>query len=716
MLFQRSPSQQLLASILCLLVLPAHANESTPADLASEEVYFQDMPIVLTASRLSQPISEAPSAMTVIDSEMIKASGFRTVPELMQLVPGMYVGYVDGNTPVLSLHNSTDQYSRQMQVLIDGRSVYMPPYGGVNWADLPLLIDDIERIEVVRGPSSASHGTNSFYGVINIITRDPSTENGAGKLSITGGYASDAYAKLSGNGENFDYRISAGYRSDGGYSNTYLNDHNQTRIANFSGNYHPNGTDSINVQLGNSNGVYGKGIVQTNNVTVPFIRTDNLFRDTTGDSDFQQINWLHIWSTNDESKLTYSHTEDRTYDPLLCLTPTVATLLQTGCVLFSGGMNGTAQHSVYGQRDVLELQNTTQLGASNRLVWGANTENDYASDVLLMRTNPTVKSWSVFAHDEWRINSKVIVNAGTMFQDNGMGEQNNSPRASLNYHITPQHTLRFGISTATRSPTMMEQYINSNNSLFGGGYAPPASPLSSEHIISREIGYIGEFPSLGMTLDTRAYIDRVSDMILVDKCVDGAASNGLAYCNNDSWKNMGDSEFKGVDMTVKFSWDEKHSWLTANYAYQRATLYLSSLPTQYLSNVPTAYSSILGPDVQTYYQTQVINLFPQTVDTNSGSLLIAQRIADSWQLSAGYYFRAPVRVLDVSTDVTPETRMRRLDMRLAKTIKLDKGRSVEVATVVQNVTQDTYTKYDTLNAQTNVMFLRRAWLTGTFNF
>src|SRR5487761_2060492 len=244
MLFQRSPSQQLLASILCLLVLPAHANESTPADLASEEVYFQDMPIVLTASRLSQPISEAPSAMTVIDSEMIKASGFRTVPELMQLVPGMYVGYVDGNTPVLSLHNSTDQYSRQMQVLIDGRSVYMPPYGGVNWADLPLLIDDIERIEVVRGPSSASHGTNSFYGVINIITRDPSTENGAGKLSITGGYASDAYAKLSGNGENFDYRISAGYRSDGGYSNTYLNDHNQTGIANFSGNYHPNGTDS----------------------------------------------------------------------------------------------------------------------------------------------------------------------------------------------------------------------------------------------------------------------------------------------------------------------------------------------------------------------------------------------------------------------------------------------------------------------------------------
>jgi iron complex outermembrane receptor protein len=197
----------MLASWFLFLAMPAQGAENAPLNAAAEDYYFQDMPVVLTASRLSQPLSEAPSAMTVIDREMIKASGFRTVPELMQLVPGMYVGYVDGNTPVLSLHNSTDQYSRQMQVLIDGRSVYMPPLGGVNWADLPLLIDDIERIEVVRGPSSASHGTNSFYGVINIITRDVSSETGSGRLSLTGGYASDASAKFNRIGEQFDYRI-----------------------------------------------------------------------------------------------------------------------------------------------------------------------------------------------------------------------------------------------------------------------------------------------------------------------------------------------------------------------------------------------------------------------------------------------------------------------------------------------------------------------------
>lgn len=691
----------ILASWFLFLELPVLAAESTPSNTSTEDDFLQEMPVVLTASRLSQPLSEAPSAMTVIDRDMIKASGFRTVPELMQLVPGMYVGYVDGNTPVLSLHNSTDQYSRQMQVLIDGRSVYMPPLGGVNWANLPLLIDDIERIEVVRGPSSASHGTNSFYGVINIITRDVSSENGAGRLSLTGGNASDASAKISRIGEQFDYRISAGYRSDNGYSNTYLNDHNQTRIANFSGNYHPNAADSINVQLGSSNGVYGKGIVQTTGQDAGNIRTDNLFRDTTANSDFQLLSWLHTWSANNESKLTYSHTEDHTFDPLLCMTP-----FGPGCVVVHGSLSGTTQYSVYGQRDVLELQNTNQLGGNNRLVWGANTEYDYASDPLLLQSSPKLKSWRIFAHDEWRISPKAIFNLGTMFEDDGMGYQSNSPRASLNYHLTPLHTLRIGISTATRSPAMMEANIDASTPLFGGAYGPPVTPLAPEEIISREIGYIGEFPSLGLTLDTRAYIDHVNDMILVDKCVDGN------NCNVNSWKNMGYADFKGFDATLKLFWNEKHSSLTANYAYQRATMGLASLPTSWNNTVA---DTGLG-SVQAFYQSQFIGLFPQTVDSNSGSLLLSQRIADSWQLSAGYYFRAPVRVLDVSTDVTPESQISRLDMRLAKTFKLENSRSVEVAAIVQNATQDVYTKYDTLNAEVNVVFTRRGWLTATLNF
>ena len=136
-------------------------------DFLSEQAYLQDLPVVLSASRLSQPLSEAPNAMTVIDRQMIKASGFRTIPELFRLVPGMYVGNAGANTPIVSLNGISDQYSRRMQVLIDGRSVYLPPFGGVDWPDLPVMIDDIERIEVVRGPAAASHGTNSRAGSVS---------------------------------------------------------------------------------------------------------------------------------------------------------------------------------------------------------------------------------------------------------------------------------------------------------------------------------------------------------------------------------------------------------------------------------------------------------------------------------------------------------------------------------------------------------------------
>ena len=93
------------------------------ADYASETDYYQELPVVLSSSRLSQPLSEAPNAMTVIDRKMITASGFRSIADLFKLVPGMYVSYYKGSQPIVSYHGSTDQYTRRMQVLIDGRSV-----------------------------------------------------------------------------------------------------------------------------------------------------------------------------------------------------------------------------------------------------------------------------------------------------------------------------------------------------------------------------------------------------------------------------------------------------------------------------------------------------------------------------------------------------------------------------------------------------------------
>ena len=162
-----------------------------------------------------------------------------------------------------------------MQVLVDGRSIFMAPFGSVPWADLPLLIEDIERIEVVRGPSSASHGSNAFYGTINIITRDP---RGATETNIASrlGAASDASVRIAGSDSSWDYRVSLGYRSDEGLERSTLNDYNATRLYNVHLNIRPTPTDDIQLKLGASRGIYGLGIVG---------RPEDAFRETSSATD-----------------------------------------------------------------------------------------------------------------------------------------------------------------------------------------------------------------------------------------------------------------------------------------------------------------------------------------------------------------------------------------------------------------------------------------------
>ncbi len=106
--------------LIAALIMGVTAHKASAADYSSEQAYLQEFPVLLTASRLSQPLSEAPSAMTVIDREMIVASGFRKIPDLFKLVPGIYVSYYKGSQATASYHGTSDQFARRMQVLIDG--------------------------------------------------------------------------------------------------------------------------------------------------------------------------------------------------------------------------------------------------------------------------------------------------------------------------------------------------------------------------------------------------------------------------------------------------------------------------------------------------------------------------------------------------------------------------------------------------------------------
>jgi len=694
--------------LVCWVMMAINAPTYSWAEKSAlaDSAYFEEFPVVLTASRLAQSLADAPSAVTVIDREMIKASGFRSVPELMRLVPGMYVGFADGNRPVVSAHGATDEYSRRMQVLIDGRSVYLPPFGSVGWADLPVLLDDIERIEVVRGPAAASHGVNSFYGVINIITREAVGHEGGRAVLSAGGGVTDAMASMAQSGELVDAKISAGYRSDTGL-NPALNDHNSTRVVNLRTDYHPNESDNFEVQLGAANGAYGLG-------SAP-LRPEEAVRDININNDFEQLSWNHSWQNNDESKLTYYRINRDYVDPYMCLSAYPDPLCNSTSTQFVPA--SMVRFEMVSQRQELELQNT-QFTDNNRLVWGAAFRTDSTNSQLLLGDARSVQYRRLFAHDEYRFNPAWVLNVGSMFESDTNGYSSNSPRASLNYHFTPQQTLRFGMSTASRMPQMGEAYMNS--SLLGMGFISPASTLKPETVFSRELAYLGEFPEANITLDARIYVDQVRDLIWLDRFADYPNSS------RDSFKNLVSADYRGLESTLKYRWDEGHSFVVGNYAYQEASAYMSGDLTQAFNlasypdpNVPLTISQY----IQMGYQAIYINPYGETVPKHNVSVLVSQQLNDSIQLSAGYYYRTMVRVGNVAPNtlfshfIPPESVMRRLDLRLAKIFgPHDQAGSGEVAVILQNATQDDYNQYGTVIERASQTFSRRAYLTLSVNY
>ncbi|MCY0964457.1 TonB-dependent receptor plug domain-containing protein [Parathalassolituus penaei] len=177
------------------------------------------MPEVLTATRLRQPRSEVPASMTIIEAEQIEAWGVRTLPELMRFVPGMFVGHGDDeNNPAVVYHASSPNVMRRLQVLVDGRSVYRAGIASVVWDDIPVALEDIQRIEVTRGPNSASWGANSFLGVINIVTRHPADTAGTRLRYRTGSQGvDDGFVSHSWQNAGTAWRVSGSVQADDGF-------------------------------------------------------------------------------------------------------------------------------------------------------------------------------------------------------------------------------------------------------------------------------------------------------------------------------------------------------------------------------------------------------------------------------------------------------------------------------------------------------------------
>lgn len=495
-----------------------------PTLVVAEDLFGQGqaLPEILSATRLKQSPAAVPGSVSVIDRALIDASGARDIPELMRLVPGMMVGYVKGNEITVNYHGGQVDSARRMQVLIDGRSVYRPGLATVDWTDLPVAIEDIERIEVFRGPNTVSYGANALTGVISITTRNPANSHGTrlkyihGQRGIDDWYGSQGFS--SGNG---DFRLSLSGQQDSGFDHTdedqpYRDSRRSTRMQ-LSATHTLDDSQILDWQLAAKEGSNQKNFYSDEEALVKgVVPNGDSNKDITARDYSASVRWsLDTSSTHNLQLQAYAHRwertqEWRTCDLALAFTPEVpalhklnpdfldtvsnllrrsndigvvkgiidkeipSTLYKTENLLaqtitdnffnasgeFKAPVCGDINNNINETRYDFELQDTLSLNDDVRLLSGLSYRKDSSNSQSYFQGSLDNEIWRLFGHLEWHLSEHFVLQGGAMHEDDSLSGSSLTSRIALNYLITPRHGLRFVYSEAIRSPDMQENNVD----------------------------------------------------------------------------------------------------------------------------------------------------------------------------------------------------------------------------------------------------------------
>lgn len=478
---------------LCLL---AGSAIHVAAQEVSEKDYFEDLPVVLSVSRLAQPLNEVPGAVTVIDRELIRRSGAREVAEVLRLVPGFLFTRRNGANPLAAYHSALDLYGARMQVYIDGRSVYSSFYLGDTHRGLQaVVLEDVERIEVLRGSNSAAYGADAFLGVVNIVTRHAEDTHG-GMVSATVGDkgVNDNVARFGWGGDGASFRLTASRRADGGLDRVY----DDTRLSqvHFRADIKTGKRDEVRIHAGAMEGGFGDG------VGPPAANPGNIERTVHWNSAYLNANWRRELSASDAIEAHLSYEQDRYEDSFpYALAPTIK-------IDFSGK----------GDRLQVGFQHTMAPGDQTRLAWGGELRRDstYSPGFFHTQNSYSAVRARAFANLEWRPHQQWLINVGGLYENHNIIGDSVSPRLMANFHALPDHTLRAGVTQSSRAPGLYE--LRGDTRFYNGNALADWTFLSSarvkeERLISNEIGYLGRFRSIGLTVDGRAFVERMNDRV-----------------------------------------------------------------------------------------------------------------------------------------------------------------------------------------------------------
>lgn len=666
------------AAVAVLLFALGTAAAEEP--LLGEDYYLDQVPIVLSATRLAQPQYEAPAAVTVIDRAMIEATGALDIPDLLRLVPGFQVAHAKGHTVSATYHGLADEHAHRMQVLVDGRPVYGPALGGVRWTDLPLDIEDVERIEVVRGPNAAAFGANTFLGAINIITQHPTQVSGSEVTLLRGN--KDVSKALLRHGDRLgrlDYRMTLGYRRDEGFKprtdpappdpktgsvndRDPLNDGMRVSLFDLRGEYQLSNQDALEFFAGYNGGPRGEG------------RFDGVVeapRDREVQSHFQQAVWRRNHADAAETRVQFYHTYMRHREH------TEALLSAIGGVdpalvglLFPGHSDELVEtnFSVFEERWELEAQHTQSLSPSLRAVWGGSGRLDrvggdgwYGRDDLI-----ETQMYRVFGNLEWRPYAQGTMNFGAMYEYGSQVGGQISPRVALNHQLNGNHGIRASVSRAYRLPTIYEEKADGAVRFSDGQlidqYILGNTDLDAEQITSYEIGYLGRLPDQHLTVDVKLFHDKIEDRIGNPKKYPYPGELP-PFSGIFNFVNTGTLSVNGVEAALTYR-PGKRSLAGINWAYAKAK---GTALNSYEGTLNTSawLHEDLGEDVPTHtYSVFGMHRLPRQVD-----------------VSALYSRVSRMKWLGDGDRLGPQDR---LDLRIAKHFQYADS-THSIALVVQNV-------------------------------
>ena len=512
---------------------------------------------VTSVSRHSEKLSSAPAAVHVISGEEIQRSGVTSIPEALRLSPGMEVGRVDAHNWAVTSRGFNDLFANKLLVLMDGRSSYTPLFSGVYWDVQDTMLEDIDRIEVVRGPGATLWGANAVNGVINILTKSASATQGT-LVSAGGGTEETALAaaRYGGrSGENSFYRVYGKYNAHDSSvlpDGTKANDRYQMARGGFRFDWEPPENDRLTVQ----GDLYGGELDQT--VYQP-VATPPFFNVSEKHERIWGGNVLGRWvrSLGEESEMNLQACFDTTHRETSYLEET--------------------RHTV----DV-DFHHRFPLLKRNQIIWGLGyrASFDQMKDsyfTSFASRDRVIDYVNVFVQDDLTlVPDRLHAIFGSKFERTEFTGFEALPSARLLWTPREDHTFWGSVSRAVRTPSRAEDDITLHGLLNGG---PPSfftaqgnNDFRSEEVLALEAGWRAQ-PHRKFSVDVATFYNiydrlRTSETVSVasDPSLPGAPLRATSRLANEAF-----GESYGVEIAATYQLLE---WWRLSAAYSFLELQL----------------------------------------------------------------------------------------------------------------------------------------------